>query len=195
MKDTIHEDTLMVYHDALSLMTSKTTKEWRRKKGYLKQWILPSEDLFDNLSVEVKSKYKKHPIGNSPEVMPLDAHLNQDVHSSHDFHKTLFDNLSENHPKKFSGNTPYRLAFSYLRLFHPVNGITQSSKRIIKDITRVLDSLEKVRGARGCITMRYMLICLTIGKTKCSNQLHCQILMMKFLTKLKTMILILDPKQ
>ena len=28
MEGTIHEDTWMVYHDALSLMTSKATKEW-----------------------------------------------------------------------------------------------------------------------------------------------------------------------
>ena len=37
MKDTIHEDTWMVYHDALSLMTSKSTKEWMRKKGISKE--------------------------------------------------------------------------------------------------------------------------------------------------------------
>ena len=151
MKDTIHEDTWMVYHDALSLMTSKSTKEWMRKKGYLKRWILPSEDLFDNLPAEVKSKYKQNPIGNSPEFMPLDAHLNQDVHSSHDFHKILSEDLPENDPKKFSGSTPHRLASSYLRLFHPITGVTPSSKRIIDDVTRVIDSLEKVRGAQGCI--------------------------------------------
>ena len=76
-----------------------------RKKGYLKQWILPSEDSFNNLPVEVKSKYKQNPIWNSPEFMPLDAYLNQDVHSLHDFHKTLSDDLPENHPKNFSGST------------------------------------------------------------------------------------------
>ena len=41
---------------------------------------LQQEDLFDNLPEEVKSKYKQNPIGNSPESMPLDAHLNQDMH-------------------------------------------------------------------------------------------------------------------
>ena len=37
MKDTIHEKTWMVYHDALSIMTSKNTKEWMREKGYLER--------------------------------------------------------------------------------------------------------------------------------------------------------------
>ena len=66
------------------------------KKGYLKRWVLPSKDLFYNLPAEIKSKYKQNQKGKSPEFMPLDAHLNRDVHSSHDFHKTLSDNLPEN---------------------------------------------------------------------------------------------------
>ena len=36
---------------------------------------------------------------------------------------------------------------------------------------------------------RYMTICLTIGKTKYSNQLHCQILTMKFVTIIKIVFL------
>lgn len=106
MEGTIHEDTWMVYHDALSLMT---------------------------------------------EFMPLDAHLNQDVHVSHDFHKCITNDLDESDPKKFSGSTPLRLASSYKRLFHPTTGVVPTSNRIMEDITHVLYSLEKVRGARGCI--------------------------------------------
>ncbi len=151
MEGTIHEDTWMVYHDALSLMTSKGTKDWMKKKGYYERWVLPSEDLYDTLDPEIKRKYKQNPIGNSPEFMPLDAHLNQDVHASHDFHKCITAHLDEDHPNKFSGSTPLRLVSSYQRIFHPTSGVAPSSNRIMEDITRVLNSLEKVRGARGCI--------------------------------------------
>ena len=69
MKGTIHEDSWMVYHDALSLMTASKTKEWMREKGYLRRWILPTSNLYDGLP-EVKAKYKDNPLGNSPEYMP-----------------------------------------------------------------------------------------------------------------------------
>ena len=36
MKGTIHEKTWMVYHDALAIMTAKSTKEWIAQRGYLK---------------------------------------------------------------------------------------------------------------------------------------------------------------
>ena len=46
------------------------------EKGYLQQWILPSDDLFNNLPVDVKKSYHGKPVGNLPEFMPLDTHLN-----------------------------------------------------------------------------------------------------------------------
>ena len=49
MKGTKFEDNWRVYHDALSLMTSKDTKKWMDEKGYLEKWILPSENLYVNM--------------------------------------------------------------------------------------------------------------------------------------------------
>ena len=37
MKGAIHENTWMVYHNALALMTAKSTKAWMTEKGYLKR--------------------------------------------------------------------------------------------------------------------------------------------------------------
>ena len=99
MKETIHEKTWMVYHDALSLMTAKSTKQWMREKGYLKQWMLPSDDLFDNLPNEIKKSHEGKPVGNSPEFMPLDTHLNQDLHESHNLHATVTSHLPETVPR------------------------------------------------------------------------------------------------
>ena len=59
MKGTIHEDTWMIYHDALSLMTSKGTNDWMKKKGYYERWVLPSEDLYDTLDPEIKKNISR----------------------------------------------------------------------------------------------------------------------------------------
>ena len=150
MKGTMHENTWMVYHDALSLMTANKTKEWMRQKNYLRRWILPSDDLYDNLP-QVKAKYKQNPVGNSPEFMPWDAHLNQDVHASHDLHCATTQHLSEEDRRKFSGSTPKRMWFSYKRLLDPDTGIVPSSRRIVQDVTCVLASMRMVRDAEGCI--------------------------------------------
>jgi len=151
MKGTIHENTWMVYHDALALMTSKSTKDWMAEKGYLKRWILPSENLYDHLPSAVAKSYKGKPIGNSPEYMPLDTHLNQDIHASHDHHVVLTHDAPDDNIKKFSGSTPKRLTSSYIRLTHPETGVVPISNRIMEDINRVLLSMERVRQARGCL--------------------------------------------
>ena len=151
MKGTIHEKTWMVYHDALSIMTSKSTKEWMKQKGYLERWILPSSDLYDNLPIQARKSYQGKPVGNSPEFMPLDTHLNQDLHSSHDYHATLTQYLKDDDPRKFDGSTHKRLSHSYHRLYHPETGVAPTSSRIIQDVTRVLSSLQKVLDAKGCI--------------------------------------------
>lgn len=144
MKGTIHEKTWMVYHDALSIMTSRSTKEWMKEKGYLDRWILPSSDLYDNLPINARRFYQGKPVGNSPEFMPLDTHLNQDLHYSHDFHATITQHLSDDDPKKFDTSTPKRLSQSYHKLFHPQTGVSPSSSRIKEDVSRVLVSLESV---------------------------------------------------
>jgi len=41
MKGSIHEDSWMAYHDAISLMTANRTKQWMYEKGYLQRCILP----------------------------------------------------------------------------------------------------------------------------------------------------------
>jgi len=151
MKGTIHEKTWVVYHDALAIMTSQATKEWMAEKGYLKRWILPSDDLYNNLPVAVRKSYQGKPIGNSPEYMPLDTHLNQDIHASHDYHVTVTSHAAETDLRKFSGSTPKRLSYSYIRLTDPTTGVVPTTNRIMQDVKRVLQSLERVREAKGCI--------------------------------------------
>merc|ERR1719276_261471 len=106
-------------------------------KGYLKRWILPSNDLYSG-DIEFKKRYSDNPLGNSPEFMPWDTHLNQDVHSSHDFHVSSTIHLPDDHPRKFSGSTPKRMAHSYQRILHPTEGVSPTDGRILQDINRIL---------------------------------------------------------
>ena len=151
MQGTKHQDDWYVFHDALKIMTSKANKAWMQEKGYLKRWILPSEDLYDH-DRQLKKAYNGNPIGNSPELMPWDCHLNQDVHLAHDHHVIITRHLSEDDPLKFSGSSPNRIAKSYTRLLAPdESGIAPTSERIIHDIKEVVSSLKAIYNAKGVI--------------------------------------------
>ena len=94
MKGTKHEDDWYFYHDALSLMASKETKEWMRKEGILHRWLLPKHGLNKG------TVYEKFPTDNSPELMPLDTSLFQDVLVSLKRHIFYTQKLSNDDPKK-----------------------------------------------------------------------------------------------
>ena len=146
MSNTKHSEDWVFYHDALSLMTAKKTKEWMRSKGYYKKWLLPTKNLYDN-SPDLLKRYKDNPIGNSPEFMPWDSHLNQDLHAAHDHHVTLTRHLPDDDPRKFDGSTPKRMASSYTRLL----SITPTSQRVREDCSRVLHAFQAVYDLKGAI--------------------------------------------
>ena len=146
MKGTKHEDDWVFYHDALSLMTAKKTKDWMRNKGIYNKWLLPTTNLYDN-SPDLLKRYKDNPIGNSPEFMPWDSHLNQDLHSAHDHHVSLTRHLDDADPRKFDGSTPKRMSASYTRLLT----MCPTSERVVQDCTRVLDAFQAVYDAKGVI--------------------------------------------
>ena len=151
MRGTKHETDWMVYHDALSLMTSKENMAWMSEKGFLKRWILPSQDLYVN-DKEIQKKYSGKPIGNSPEFMPWDAHLNFDVHCSLDHHCLLSKALDDKDPKKFDASTPKKMKLAYQRILNPdESGVSPTPKRIIQDVRRVQVALRKVVTANGCL--------------------------------------------
>ena len=81
-------------------------------------------------SSEEKSYHGK-PVGNSHEYMPLDCHLNQDIHACHHYHTQLTQHIPDENSLKFTSPTPKRMADSYIRLTHPDTGVVPSSDRII----------------------------------------------------------------
>ena len=151
MRGTKFSQSWMIYHDALSLMRAKETKKWMEEKGYLERWILPSKDLYNNLPA-LEKKFGQNPIGNSPDLMPWDAHLNSDVHASLDYHCLVSKQLKDDDPKIFDASTPKKMLRAYRRILDPTNkGVCPSSRRIIQDVRRIIIALETIRAADGCM--------------------------------------------
>lgn len=147
--DTTHANHFFFYHDALSLMTARSCREWMHKKGYDCLWILPEYDLYSgDLSLK---PYRGRPAGNNPELQSLDSNLNEDTHKSIDMHVRITEMLDSDNKRKFSIATPKRGTHAYLRIFHPVTGVSLSSKRILEDNSNVLKAMKKIVEAKGTV--------------------------------------------
>jgi len=147
MHGTVHENNWVFYHDALQLMTTKSTIEWMAEQNYLDRWLLPVEGLNDG------TRYQGRPIGNSSELMPLDTSLNKDIHDAFTRHRALTVHLPHDHPAIFSSATPADLERGYLQLLDPALGDEMgvpSSKRIVEDILKCTGShLDQIVDAKG----------------------------------------------
>jgi len=125
------------YHDALTLMTCKSTREWMKEQGYLKMWFLPEQKLFE-VDPNLKSFFGRVP-GNSPEMMPLDKRLNKDLHEIVNQHYVLTNDLKQEDSRRFGLETPKQVALSYKRIWDPMNGVGPISDRIVQDINLVFE--------------------------------------------------------
>jgi hypothetical protein len=78
-------------------MTAKETVEWMKKQGHYRGWILPENALHsdDNSDDMTFSAYSLHrPIRNSPDNMPWETWLNQDVKKKVEHHLNLTHDLN-----------------------------------------------------------------------------------------------------
>jgi hypothetical protein len=152
---TIHEEDWMLYHDALIVMTAQDCKDWMKtqpigNKGltFYDKWILPLHGLNDGIS-----RYNAgNPVGNSPELMPLDNCLNKDLHEHVQTHimMSLACEVPRDSKEAFSLSCPNRGRSAYLRIWDPsVNGIGPSSARIIQDTKKVVDALRMIKEKKG----------------------------------------------
>ena len=151
---TQYEDSWMFYHDALSLMTDKSCVEWMKKQhidesntiSYYDKWILPVLGLNDEYT-----RYKGRPIGNSPEMMPLDNCLNKDLHELVARHVLMSraSAMNKDDPRIFSLSTYKKVASAYKRIWSPTSGVGPPSKRIVQDITKVVDAMKQIYKQEG----------------------------------------------
>ena len=64
-EDTEYKDTWKLYHDALSLMTTKRTINWMKSMGYYKYWIKPEMGICDEFP-----RHKDNMIGSTRKNAP-----------------------------------------------------------------------------------------------------------------------------
>ena len=153
-ENTKYKDCWMFYHDALSLMTAKDCVEWMKNQyideaktiSYYDKWILPVHGLNDEFS-----RFKDRPIGNSPEMMPLDNCLNKDLHELVARHVLMSraSALDPNDPRVFSLSSPKKASDAYKRIWSPTSGVGPPSKRIIQDIYKVVEAMKQIFKNKG----------------------------------------------
>ena len=99
------------------------------------------------------TRYDMHPVGNSPEFMPMDNSLNACLNRSHERHCAITSKLHKNDPRKFSLATPKTISRGIRRLFECDEGEegVPSSSRIIHDVDYAWDSMMVVYQSKGAI--------------------------------------------
>jgi hypothetical protein len=76
--------------------------------GYIQRWILPLNELNGG------TIYLRCPTGDSPEGMPLETSLFNDVHHCVNGHVMITEALPVSDERKFSLTTPKKVASTYL---------------------------------------------------------------------------------
>ena len=93
------------------------------------------------------------PLSNSPELMPLDATLNKDIHKSVSCHLIMSISDSDMPAKEntlvFSLETLKLGACAYNCIIDPITGVTPLPHQIIDDISGVLHALHIIKEHKG----------------------------------------------
>ena len=100
------------------------------KKGILEKCILHLQNLNEG------TRYNKAPVGNSPEMMPLDCLLFEDLHKCVRRHVIYTLQLDINDNKNFSLATIKKAVSAYSRIWNDSNG-EPTSERIVADIKKL----------------------------------------------------------
>ena len=151
MDGTVYEKSWYFYHDALSLMTSKQSRDWMEKqrmgnKSFLERWLLPMNGMNKG------TRYEHMPVGNSPEFNPLDNSLNRDLQVCNDYHCVVTAHLNDEDDRKFSKKTPNKISRGIKRIWDSdLPNSVPSSKRINEDVWKALDSMRTVEEEQGKI--------------------------------------------
>ena len=140
--NTVHADDWYFYHDALSQMTAKSTVEWMKTEGYYKRWLIPQKGC------NAGTVYANRPVGNSPEFMPLDNSLNQDIQVSLSLHCAITAHLPDADSRKFSMRTPKTIVEGIDKIWG-AEGDIPNSKRIMHDCDKALNAFGVVYRAGG----------------------------------------------
>lgn len=119
----------------------------RRIKTIYDRWVKPELGLAD----EYGPGWVR-PVGNSAEMMPMDNHLNQDVHEGIRTQVIVSMSILPDDPKDprlFSLATPKLVASAYKRAYDPETGVSPRPERIVEDVTRFIHACKEIHKAKG----------------------------------------------
>jgi hypothetical protein len=111
------------------------------------RWIKPELGLNNHIS-----KFVGRPPGNSPELMPLDNSLNQDLHESTKKHNLLsmaIHTHGVSDERLFLMTTPKEALRCYKRILDPLTGVVPTSERILQDVNKAINALQVIFEAEG----------------------------------------------
>ena len=112
----------------------------------LTKWILPLNGLNHGMP------FSGHPIGNSPELMPLDCSLFADLNTCVQYHIMITQIFPENDIRKFNIYTMKRGAHAYLSILEPSEDLAVGSppaSRICEDVRKWVINLRTIYDAEG----------------------------------------------
>jgi len=130
----------IICHDALSAWWEKEAQDYLASCGFKdRQWRAWGK-------VNKGTRYHRRLVGNRPELMPLDAHLNSDL--KHEARKLVIStsgHLDEGDERRFGYGTPDALSKTLIHAWqHKV-----TSSRIVEDIERIPRALDAIIEAKG----------------------------------------------
>ena len=135
MKGTVHKDNWYFYHNALSLMTAKSTMSWICEMWYKARWLVPKNDL------NIGTRFHRKPVGNRLEFMPLDNSLNANIKRAHNHHVAVTLNLPMDEDRKFYNCKPRLISRGIKKLVESTSTSFPSSKGIINDCDNAFDAM------------------------------------------------------
>ena len=149
-KGTKYEDRYFFYHDALTQMTDSKCVEWMKEVGIYDRWVKPELGCNDEIlamkngELKKNTRYKGRPVGNSPELNPLDNSVFRDFRLNLSLNVAATWHLEKSNPDKFSLATPKDITKAVRRLWDPVTGTSPVPARILQDIKRIPESCFKI---------------------------------------------------
>ena len=123
-------------------MTAKGAVKWMKDNNIYKRWLIPQNGCNEG------TVYACRPVGNSPEFMPLNSSLNQDIQVSLLMHCAITAHLPDTDSRKFSMRTPNAIREG-IRKIWGAEGDVPNSKRIMHDYNKVLGAFGTVYEAGG----------------------------------------------
>ena len=139
IEGTKHHNDWFFYHDALSLMTSGTSRTWMRNtvfdgKIIMERWLVPQNQL------NAGTIFCGRPVGNSPGFMPLNNSLNQDMLICHRYYCAVTDHLPDDDARRFSLRTLCLIARRIKRIMEYKTGVP-TDKHILQDCHLIITNM------------------------------------------------------